>query len=142
MTTPADSGTTTDGAHDPSIVKFPNNDTYYVYTSHHLIFTSEDLINWKKYDFAGTHTTNTKYTADNGDMPNAGKIQMLDKTFKYMVDNGYDETKINGTYWAPDVIYRPDDTAHPYWMYISMSRELGGMNSVIGLIKSPSPRFV
>ncbi len=129
------------GAHDPSIVKFPNNDTYYVYTSHHLIFTSEDLINWKKYDFAGTHTTNTKYTADNGDMPNAGKIQMLDKTFKYMVDNGYGETKINGTYWAPDVIYRPDDTAHPYWMYISMSRELGGMNSVIGLIKSSSPLF-
>ncbi len=141
VTTPADSGTTTDGAHDPSIVKFPNDDTYYVYTSHHLIFTSEDLINWKKYDFAGTHTTNTKYTADNGDMPNAGKIQMLDKTFKYMVDNGYGETKINGTYWAPDVIYRPDDTAHPYWMYISMSRELGGMNSVIGLIKSSSPLF-
>ena len=74
-------------------------------------------------------------------MPNAGKIQMLDKTFKYMVDNGYGETKINGTYWAPDVIYRPDDTAHPYWMYISMSRELGGMNSVIGLIKSSSPLF-
>ncbi len=121
--TPADSGTTTDGAHDPSIVKFPNDDTYYVYSTHHLIFTSEDLINWKKYDFTNI---------------NASTISP--KTNAY-INSNYSGTTMNGTYWAPDVIYRPDDTAHPYWMYISLSCGLGGRNSAIALEKSPTPLF-
>ncbi len=119
---PADSGTTTDGAHDPSIVKFQGDDTYYVYSSHHLIFTSKDLINWTKYDF-----TNIDASA------------ISPKTAAF-ISNNYSNTTMNGTYWAPDVIYREGD-AKPYWMYISLSCGLGGRNSAIALIKSPTPLF-
>lgn len=118
---PADSGTTTDGAHDPSIVKFPGDDTYYVYSSHHLIFTSEDLINWKKYDFHNK------------------KVQTIsEKTYNFIKNNI--NSNVNETYWAPDVIYREGDE-HPYWMYISVSCGLSGRNSAISLMKSDSPLF-
>lgn len=120
---PADSDTTTNGAHDPSIVKFEGDDTYYVYSSHHLIFTSEDLINWKKYDFTSI------------DAKDISK-----KTYDFITAN-YSGTTMNATYWAPDVIYMPSDTQHPYWMYISVSCGLGGRNSAISLIKSPTPLF-
>ncbi|MCH5210540.1 MAG: family 43 glycosylhydrolase [Oscillospiraceae bacterium] len=119
---PPDSGTTTDGAHDPSIVKFPDDDTYYVYSSHHLIFTSKDLINWKKYDFT-----------------NIDAKVISPKTYSFISSN-YSNTTMNGTYWAPDVIYREGDD-HPYWMYISVSCGLGGRNSAISLMKSDSPLF-
>ena len=119
---PPDSGTTTDGAHDPSLVKFPDDDTYYVYSSHHLIFTSEDLINWKKYDFT-----------------NIDAKVISPKTYNFISSN-YSNTTMNGTYWAPDVIYREGDD-HPYWMYISVSCGLGGRNSAISLMKSDSPLF-
>ncbi|MBQ3426346.1 MAG: family 43 glycosylhydrolase [Clostridia bacterium] len=121
---PADSNSTTNGAHDPSIVKFPNDDTYYVYSSHHLLFTSKDLINWKKYDFTNI---------------NAATMSPKSNSF---INNNYKNTTMNGTYWAPDVIYVPDrDPEHPYWMYISLSCGLGGMNSVISLVKSDNPLF-
>ncbi len=121
---PADSDSTTIGAHDPSIVKFPNDDTYYVYSSHHLLFTSKDLINWKKYDFTNI---------------NAATMSPKSNTF---INNNYKNTTMNGTYWAPDVIYVPErDAEHPYWMYISLSCGLGGMNSVISLVKSNNPLF-
>ncbi|MBQ2670399.1 MAG: hypothetical protein IJG06_06570, partial [Clostridia bacterium] len=82
---PADSNETTNGAHDPSIVKFPGDDTYYVYSSHHLIFTSKDLINWKKYDFTSKNVQT-----------------ITPKTYIFIHDNL--DTNVNGTYWAPDVI--------------------------------------
>lgn len=120
---PADSDNTTYGAHDPSIVQFPGDDTYYVYSSHHLIFTSDDLINWKKYDFT------------------AKKVKDISpKTYSFISSN-YTNTTCNDTYWAPDVIYRKDDTEHPYWMYISVSCGLGGRNSAIALMKSDNPLF-
>lgn len=120
---PADSDSTTNGAHDPSIVKFPNDDTYYVYSSHHLIFTSDDLVNWKKYDF----TSKT--------------VQEISPVTYNFISNNYTGTTVNGTYWAPDVIYMPEDSEHPYWMYISVSCGLGGRNSAISLMKSSSPLF-
>ncbi len=120
---PADSNETTNGAHDPSIVKFPGDNTYYVYSSHHLIFTSKDLVNWKKYDF--TYKT---------------VKDISPVTYNFINDN-YTGTTVNGTYWAPDVIYMPEDTTHPYWMYISVSCGLGGRNSAISLMKSSSPLF-
>lgn len=119
---PADSGTTTDGAHDPSIVKFPGDDNYYVYSSHHLIFKSSDLINWQKFDFT-----------------NINAKDISPKTYSFISSN-YSGTTMNGTYWAPDVIYRQSDD-HPYWMYISVSCGLGGRNSAISLMKSTSPLF-
>lgn len=122
VTAPADSNETTNGAHDPSIVQFPNDDTYYVYSSHHLIFTSKDLINWKKYDFT-----------------NKTVQQISPKTYNFITNN-YTNTTCNGTYWAPDVIYVPRDS-HPYWMYISVSCGLGGRNSAISLMKSDNPLF-
>ncbi|MGM9938042.1 MAG: family 43 glycosylhydrolase, partial [Candidatus Ornithomonoglobus sp.] len=122
VASPADSSTTTDGAHDPSIVQFPGDDTFYVYSSHHLIFTSKDLINWKKYDFTNI---------------NANTISPITSAF---ITNNYPNTTMNGTYWAPDVIYKEGDD-HPYWMYISLSCGLGGMNSAISLMKSDNPLF-
>lgn len=119
---PADSGTTTNGAHDPSIVQFPGDNTYYVYSSHHLIFTSKNLVNWKKYDFT-----------------NINAKDISPKTYSF-ISNNYSNTTMNGTYWAPDVIYKPEDD-HPYWMYISISCGLGGRNSAISLVKSTSPLF-
>lgn len=119
---PADSNETTFGAHDPSIVKFDGDDTYYVYSSHHLIFTSKDLINWTKYDYTSI---------------NAKDISP--KTYSFISGN-YSNTAMNGTYWAPDVIYKESDD-HPYWMYISVSCGLGGRNSAISLMKSTSPLF-
>ncbi len=120
---PADSDRTTYGAHDPSIVKYDNDDTYYVYSSHHLIFTSTDLVNWEKHDFT-----------------NKAVKDISPVTYNFITKN-YTGTTVNGTYWAPDVIYREDDTAHPYWMYISVSCGLGGRNSAISLMKSSSPLF-
>ena len=122
VASPADSAATTFGAHDPSIVKFDGDDTYYVYSSHHLIFTSTDLINWTKYDFTNI---------------NASQISPVTNAF---ISNNYTNTTMNGTYWAPDVIYVPNDD-HPYWMYISLSCGLGGRNSAISLMKSDSPLF-
>ncbi len=119
---PADSNTTTNGAHDPSIVKFPNDDTYYVYSSHHLIFTSKDLINWTKYDFTDIDAKD-----------------ISPKTYSFISSN-YSNTTMNGTYWAPDVIYKENDD-HPYWAYLSLSCGLGGRNSAIALVKSDSPLF-
>lgn len=119
---PADSNSTTNGVHDPSIVKFPNDDRYFVYSSHHLIFTSTDLVNWKKYDFT-----------------NVDAKTISPKTAAFFTTN-YTDTTMNGTYWAPDVIYKEGD-AHPYWMYISVSCGLGGMNSAISLMKSDNPLF-
>ena len=119
---PADSAATTDGAHDPSIVKFPGDDNYYVYSSHHLIFTSKDLVNWTKYDF--TNIT----------------VQDITPVTYNFISSNYSGTTVNATYWAPDVIYREGDK-HPYWMYISVSCGLGGRNSAISLMKSDSPLF-
>ncbi len=119
---PEDSNDTTFGVHDPSIVHFPGDDTYYVYSSHHLIFTSTDLVNWKKYDFT------------------AKTVQDISpKTYNF-ISNNYSGTTCNGTYWAPDVIYVEGDS-HPYWMYISVSCGLGGRNSAIALMKSDNPMF-
>ncbi len=119
---PPDSDATTNGAHDPSIVQFPGDDTFYVYSSHHLIFTSTDLINWKKYDFTNI---------------NANTISPITSAF---ISKNYTNTTMNDTYWAPDVIYKEGDK-HPYWMYISLSCGLGGMNSAISLMKSDKPLF-
>lgn len=119
---PADAWHTTGGVHDPSIVKFPNDSKYYVYSSHHLIYTSEDLINWEKHDFTGINLA-----------------QISPKTQAFISANI--DANVNGTYWAPDVIYVPEDTETPYWMYISVSCGLGGRNSAISLMKSPSPMF-
>lgn len=120
---PKDSSNTTYGAHDPSVVKFENDDKYYVYSSHHLIFTSTDLVNWTKYDFTNK------------------KVKDISPVTYNFITNNYTGTTVNDTYWAPDVIYRGDDTEHPYWMYISVSCGLGGRNSAISLMKSSSPLF-
>jgi len=119
---PSDSSDTTEGAHDPSIFKDPVSGKYYAYSSHNQIFESEDLINWIK------HNVNDKIS-----------VPASNKEF---IEKNYTDATANGTYWAPDVIYVPDDTdGHPYWMYVSVSCGLGGRNSVIGLVKSTTPDF-
>lgn len=117
---PPDSGTTTDGAHDPSIFKDPNSKYFYAYSSHNVIFRSTDLINWEKY-----------YVFQNISVPDS---------CKNFIDKNYTDTTANGTYWAPDVIYTEGEE-YPYWMYVSVSCGLGGRNSVIGLLKSKKAGF-
>ncbi len=110
------------GAHDPSIFKDPVTGHYFAYSSHNVIFESEDLINWEKHDYNGT-------------------ISVPQKCADFITDNSvYQGSAVNGTYWAPDMLYVADDE-HPYWFYVSVSCGIGGRSSVIGLVKSDSPRI-
>lgn len=106
------------GAHDPTIFRDPVSKKYYAYSSHNLVFESEDLINWVKKDYNGTITIPAKA-----------------KTF---LETNYSGTTANGTYWAPDLLYVEGDE-YPYWFYLSVSCGLGGRNSVISLVKAKSP---
>ena len=115
---PADSATTTEGAHDPTIFKDPVSGTFYAYSSHNLVFESKDLVNWTKHDYSKTIT--------------------VPQTAKTFISSNYSGTTANGTYWAPDVLYKAYDE-YPYWFYLSTSCGLGGRNSVISLVKAKSP---
>jgi arabinan endo-1,5-alpha-L-arabinosidase len=115
---PADSANTTEGVHDPTIFKDPVSGKYYAYSSHNLVFESDDLINWVKHDYTKTVTVPVKA--------------------KEFIDKNYSNTTANGTYWAPDLYYKEGDE-YPYWFYLSTSCGLGGRNSVISLIKAKSP---
>ncbi len=106
------------GAHDPTIFRDPVSKKYYAYSSHNLIFESDDLVNWVKKDYNGTITVPEKA-----------------KTF---LETNYSNTTANGTYWAPDLLYVEGDE-YPYWFYLSVSCGLGGRNSVISLVKAKSP---
>ena len=116
--TPADSADTTEGVHDPTIFKDPVTKHYFAYSSHNLVFESEDLINWEKHDYT--------------------KKVTVPKKAKEFIDKNYSGTTANTTYWAPDLYYKEGDE-YPYWFYLSTSCGLGGRNSVISLIKAKSP---
>lgn len=118
--TPADSADTTEGVHDPTIFKDPVTKHYFVYSTHNLVFESEDLINWEKHDYT--------------------KKVTVPKKAKEFIDKNYSGTTANTTYWAPDLYYKEGDD-HPYWFYLSTSCGLGGRNSVISLVKSKSPEL-
>ena len=118
--------TPTFGAHDPTIFKNPADGKYYAYSSHNLIFVSEDLINWEKYNF----TTNPEN--------NTGIEITVPKSSADFIAENYPGTAVNGTYWAPDILYKENDE-YPYWFYTSVSCGLGGRNSVIDLVKAKSP---
>ncbi|MCD8390557.1 MAG: family 43 glycosylhydrolase, partial [Firmicutes bacterium] len=115
---PADSANTTEGVHDPTIFKDPVSGVYYVYSSHNLVYTSTDLINWTEHDYTSTVT-----------VPSDAKA---------FIEANYSNTTVNTTYWAPDILYKADDE-YPYWFYLSTSCGLGGRNSVISLVKAKSP---
>lgn len=115
---PADSANTTEGVHDPTIFKDPVSKKYYAYSTHNLVFESEDLINWTKHDYTRQITVPAKA--------------------KEFIDTNYSGTTANGTYWAPDLYYKEGDE-YPYWFYLSTSCGLGGRNSVISLVKAKSP---
>ena len=116
--TPADSADTTEGVHDPTIFKDPVTKHYFAYSSHNLVFESENLINWEKHDYTKTVT--------------------VPKKAKEFIDKNYSGTTANTTYWAPDLYYKEGDE-YPYWFYLSTSCGLGGRNSVISLVKAKSP---
>lgn len=115
---PADSAQTTEGAHDPTIFRDPVSGKYFAYSSHNLVYESEDLINWVEHDYTQTITIPPKA--------------------KEFIDNNYSNTTANTTYWAPDLMYVEGDE-YPYWFYLSVSCGLGGRNSVIDLVKAKSP---
>ena len=106
------------GAHDPTIFKDPASGKYFAYSSHNLVFESEDLINWTKHDYTKTVT--------------------IPADAKAFIEANYANTTANTTYWAPDLIYKEGDE-YPYWFYLSTSCGLGGRNSVISLVKAKSP---
>ena len=116
--TPADSADTTEGVHDPTIFKDPVSHRYYAYSTHNLVFESDDLINWEKHDYT--------------------KKVTVPKKAKEFIDKNYSGTTANTTYLAPDLYYKEGDE-YPYWFYLSTSCGLGGRNSVISLIKAKSP---
>jgi len=116
---PADSNSTTYGAHDPTIFKDPVTGKYWAYSTHNLIFESDDLIHWKKHDYT--------------------RVISIPAKAKAFIEANYSGTTANTTYWAPDILYVPEDTEHPYWFYVSVSCGLGGRNSVINLLKCKSP---
>lgn len=119
--TPADSVNTTEGVHDPTIFKDPVSKKYFAYSSHNLVFESEDLINWTKHDYTRQVTVPAKAK------------EFIDKNYSLPSDK-----PVNGTYWAPDLYYKEGDE-YPYWFYLSTSCGLGGRNSVISLVKAKSP---
>ena len=105
--TPADSADTTEEAHDPTIFKDPVSHRYYAYSTHNLVFESDDLINWEKHDYRS-------------------EITVPEKAKKFIDDN-YQQTDKNGkiiyptantTYWAPDLYYKEGDE-YPYWFYLA-----------------------
>lgn len=137
--TTADSASTTEGAHDPTIFKDPVSKKYYAYSSHNLIFESDDLIDWKKYDYTSDTTSdaapaNAKPSSAN----NTGIAVTVPKKAYDFIKTNYPGTTPNGTYWAPDILYMENDE-YPYWFYLSVSCGLGGRNSVISLVKAKSP---
>ncbi|MCD8180946.1 MAG: family 43 glycosylhydrolase, partial [Firmicutes bacterium] len=115
---PADSAYTTEGVHDPTIFKDPVSGVYYVYSTHNLVYTSNDLIHWTEHDYTSTIT-----------VPSDAKA---------FIEANYSNTTVNTTYWAPDIYYKEGDE-YPYWFYLSTSCGLGGRNSVISLVKAKSP---
>lgn len=115
---PADSSDTTEGVHDPTIFKDPASGRYYVYSTHNLVFESDDLINWKKNDYT--------------------QVITIPEKAREFIEKHYPDTTPNETYWAPDIYYAEGDE-YPYWFYLSVSCGLGGRNSVIDLVKAKSP---
>ncbi|MDO5397654.1 MAG: family 43 glycosylhydrolase [bacterium] len=129
------------GAHDPTIFKDPASGKYFAYSSHNLVFESTDLINWIKHDYTKTVT-----------VPSDAK-EFIEKHMELKNKDKKDAAATaNKTYWAPDLIYKPDDE-YPYWFYLSTSCYLdengdgiadegadgGARNSVISLVKAKSP---
>ncbi len=115
---PADSSDTTEGVHDPTIFKDPASGRYYVYSTHNLVFESDDLISWKKNDYTQ-------------------KITIPEKAREF-IEKNYADTTPNETYWAPDIYYAEGDE-YPYWFHRSVSCWPGGRNSVLELVTPTSP---
>lgn len=126
---PEDTDETTFGAHDPTIFKDPVGGHYWVYSSHNLVYESEDLIHWTEHDYTKTIMVPQK----------CEEFIYHNYTDLGIDKNNADSNKhVNATYWAPDLIYKANDE-YPYWFYLSVSCGLGGRNSVIGLVKAKSP---
>lgn len=115
---PEDSDPTTFGAHDPTIFKDPVDGKYWAYSSHNLVYESDDLINWIEHDYTRQITVPEKA--------------------KEFIEKNYTGQVVNSTYWAPDLLYVEGDE-YPYWFYLSVSTGVGGQNSVITLVKAKSP---
>lgn len=115
---PEDSDATTFGAHDPTIFKDPAGGKYWAYSTHNLVYESDDLINWVEHDYTQTIT--------------------VPESAKRFIEANYSGQTVNTTYWAPDLLYVEGDE-YPYWFYLSVSTGVGGQNSVIALVKAKSP---
>lgn len=136
---PEDSDETTFGAHDPTIFRDPAGGKYWAYSSHNLVYESDDLVNWTEHDYTTTNTS-------------GNPVITVPESAKEFIEANYGDTVVvNGTYWAPDLLYVEDDE-YPYWFYLSVScffdnngngiensGEGGGQNSVIALVKAKSP---
>jgi len=90
--------------HDPSIIKDPNTDMYYVFGSHRAWAKSSDLIHWELFE-------NNLSRKENFDSIFANEI-----AWASMGDSTY---TVDGNMWAPDVIW--NEQLQKWCMYMSIN---------------------
>ncbi len=114
------------GVHDPSIVKDPDTERYYLFGSHCAWAYSDDLENWTSF-------TNNITEGVNG---SAYEIFKDEIEWCKNANNNYD---ITGNLWAPDVIWddeyvNADGSKGAWLMYMSINGP--DWNSTISLLTS------
>lgn len=114
------------GVHDPSIVKDPDTERYYLFGSHCAWAYSDDLENWTSF-------TNNITEGVNG---SAYEIFKDEIEWCKKANNNYD---ITGNLWAPDVIWddeyvNADGSKGAWLMYMSINGP--DWNSTISLLTS------
>lgn len=88
--------------HDPSIVKDPETDTYYIFGSHMAWAKSKDLVNWTPFSM----NINTNYRT------------IFQKPAQWAA-KGSSTYDVSGNLWAPDVIY--NEKMGKWCMYMSVN---------------------
>ena len=123
--------------HDPSVVWDPSTSSYYVFGSHRAAAKCNNMMSWET--FTAPWATATSTNADNVDAfttPQVTKVKKggveYDLNFNALAwsQRGSATYDINGTMWAPDVIY--NKKMGKYCMYLSINGE-GWYSSIIML---------
>lgn len=114
------------GVHDPSVVRDPKTNRYYIFGSHCAWAWSDDLENWTEF----------KNNITEGDSGSANTIFADEIVWCKQANSGY---SVTGNLWAPDVIWdssykNADGTTGAWLMYMSINGP--DWNSTISLLTS------
>ena len=114
------------GVHDPSVVRDPKTNRYYIFGSHCAWAWSDDLENWTEF----------KNNITEGDSGSANTIFADEIVWCKQANSGY---SVTGNLWAPDVIWdssykNSDGTTGAWLMYMSINGP--NWNSTISLLTS------